>query len=48
MHRNTLGVHELAPVAIGHPLSTLTEAKMERRAERATVQGVRIWRGRSL
>jgi hypothetical protein len=37
---------DLVPVVIDHPLSTLTEAEIERRAEQAAGQCVAVWRGR--
>jgi hypothetical protein len=36
----------LMPVVIQHPLSTLTDAEIDGRAEDAARQAVRIWRGR--
>jgi hypothetical protein len=41
-----LGMRDLAPVVIDHPLSTLTEAEIEARAEQATSKCVAIWCGR--
>jgi hypothetical protein len=46
MQRNALGMRDLAPVVIDHPLSTLTEAEIEVRAEQATSKCVAIWCGR--
>ncbi len=48
MQRDALGMHELTPVVIDHPLSTLTEAEIERRAEQAATQCFGTWLGRSL
>ena len=47
VQRDVLGMHELAPVVIDHPLSTLTDQEIERRAEEAAVQSVDVWLGRS-
>ena len=42
-----LGMHELVPVVIDHPLSTLTDEEIERRAEQAAGQSIDVWLGRS-
>jgi hypothetical protein len=36
---------DLVPLVIDHPLSTLTEAEIEVRAEQARRQCVAVWRG---
>ena len=41
--RDALGMRDLVPVVIDHPLSTLTEAEIEARAEQATDQCVAVW-----
>ena len=46
MQRDALGMHELAPVIIDHPLSTLTDDEIERRAQQAAGQAVAVWLGR--
>ena len=46
VQRDALGMHDLAPAVIDHPLSTLTEAEIEARAEQAVGQCVAVWRGR--
>jgi hypothetical protein len=46
VQRDALGMHGLAPVVIDHPLSTLTEAEIEARAEQASGQCIALWRGR--
>jgi hypothetical protein len=46
VQRDALGMHDLAPVVIDHPLSTLTDAEIEARAEQAVVQCVNLWLGR--
>jgi hypothetical protein len=45
MQREALGMPDLAPAVIDHPLSTLTEAEIARRAEQAAPQCVAIWLG---
>jgi hypothetical protein len=46
MQRDALGMYELPLVVIDHPLSTLTEAEIEARAEQAAGQCVAVWLGR--
>jgi len=46
VQRDALGMPELIPVVIDHPLSTLTEEEIDRRAERAAAQCAGIWLGR--
>ena len=45
MQRDALGMHELAPVVIEHPLSTLTEEEIEQRAQQAAAQCTAILLG---
>ena len=45
VQRDALGMPDLKPVVIEHPLSTLTDPEIEGRAERALEQCVAIWRG---
>ena len=45
VQRDALGMRDLVPVVIDHPLSTLTEAEIEARAEQAVGQCVTVWRG---
>jgi hypothetical protein len=47
MQRDALGMPDLAPVVIDHPLSTLSDAEIAERAEQAASQSVAIWLGRS-
>jgi hypothetical protein len=47
MQCEALGMPDLAPAVIDHPLSTLTEAEITQRAEQAVVQCVAIWLGTS-
>ena len=46
VQRDALGMHDLTPVVIQHPLSTLTDAEIDARASDAVDQAVRIWLGR--
>jgi hypothetical protein len=48
MQRDALGMPELTPVVIEHPLSTLTDAEIEGRARQAAGQCVGIWLGKSM
>jgi hypothetical protein len=48
MQRDALGMPDLAPVVIDHPLSTLSDAEIAARAEQAAEQAVRIWLGASI
>ena len=48
MQRNALGMHDLTPAVIEHPLSTLTDEEIEQRAQQAAAQCVGILLGRSL
>jgi hypothetical protein len=45
VQRDALGMRDLVPVVIDHPLSTLTEAEIEARAEQAVEQCLAVWRG---
>jgi hypothetical protein len=46
VQREALGMSDLLPVVIEHPLSTLTDAEIEERAQHAAAQAVTIWLGR--
>ena len=46
MQRDALGMPDLAPVVIDHPLSTLSDAEIAQRAEQAATQAVAIWLGK--
>jgi hypothetical protein len=48
VQRDALGMRDLAPVVIDHPLSTLTEAEIETRAAQAAGQCIAIWSGREM
>jgi hypothetical protein len=47
MQRDALGMPDLAPVVIDHPLSTLSDAEIAARAEQAATQAVAIWLGKN-
>jgi hypothetical protein len=46
LQRDALGMPDLAPVAIDHPLSTLSDAEIDRRAEQAAALAVAVWLGK--
>jgi len=46
VQRDALGMRDLAPVVIDHPLSTLIEAEIEARAQQAVGQCLTVWGGR--
>jgi len=46
VQRDALGMRDLVPAVIDHPLSTLTEAEIEARATQAASQCIAIWLGR--
>ncbi len=46
VQRDALGLADLAPVVIRHPLSTLTDAEIDQRAADAVEQCVKVWLGR--
>ena len=43
VQRAALGMPDLAPVVIDHPLSTITDAEIDARAAQAAEQAERIW-----
>jgi hypothetical protein len=45
MQRDALGMPDLKPVLIDHPLSTLSDAEIGQRAEQAAAQSVATWLG---
>jgi hypothetical protein len=47
MQRDALGMPDLAPVVIDHPLSALSDTEIAQRAEQAVDQAVTIWLGSS-
>lgn len=46
LQREALGMHDLAPVVIDHPLSTLTDDEIDKRAQQAAVQSAAVWLGK--
>jgi hypothetical protein len=45
VQRAALGMPDLAPVVIDHPLSTLSEAEIDARATQAAGGAVAVWLG---
>ncbi len=45
VQREALGMPDLEAVVIDHPLSTISEAEIDARAEQAAEQAARIWLG---
>jgi hypothetical protein len=43
MQREALGMPDLAPVVIDHPLSTLSETEIDARASQAAEQAEQCW-----
>ena len=43
MQRDALGMSELCPVVVTHPLSTLTAEQLDARAREAAPQVLAIW-----
>ena len=48
VQRAALGMPDLVPVVIDHPLSTISEADIDARAAQAAERSARIWLGRQL
>jgi hypothetical protein len=46
VQRAALGMPDLAPVVIDHPLSTLSEAEIDARAAQAAEGAVKVWLGK--
>jgi hypothetical protein len=46
MQGEALGMPDLAPVVIDHPLSTLTDAEIDQRADQGAPQCISVWQGR--
>jgi hypothetical protein len=44
VQRAALGMPDLNPVVIDHPLSTISEAEIDARAAQAVAQCIAIWR----
>jgi hypothetical protein len=47
VQRDALGMRDLAPVVIAHPLSTLADDEIDQRAQQTAAQSIAIWLGRS-
>ena len=47
VQRDALGMPDLAPVVIDHPLSTLSDAEIDRRAEQTVDGAVSVWLGQA-
>ena len=45
VQRAALGMPDLAPVVIDHPLSTISEAEIDARASQAAEQAAACWLG---
>ena len=43
MQRDALGMRDLVPIVIDHPLSTLTDDEIDKRAQQAASQAAGIW-----
>ena len=43
MQRATLGMPDLMPVVIDHPLSTLSESEIDARAAQAAAGAIKVW-----
>ena len=46
VQREALGMPELVPAVIDHPLSTISEAEIDARAAQAAEQAARLWQGK--
>jgi hypothetical protein len=47
VQRDALGMPDLVPVVIEHPLSTLTDEEIDKRARQAAARAITIWLGPS-
>jgi len=45
VQRTALGMPDLKPVVIDHPLSTLSEAEIDARATQAATGAIAVWLG---
>jgi hypothetical protein len=43
MQRDALGMPDLTPVVIDHPLSTLSDSEIAQRAKQTAAQAVKVW-----
>ncbi|HEX6441555.1 MAG TPA: hypothetical protein VF007_05160 [Stellaceae bacterium] len=48
VQRDALGMPELAPVVIAHPLSTVSEGEIDARAGQAAEQAIACWLGKGV
>jgi hypothetical protein len=48
VQRAALGMPDLQPVVIDHPLSTISDSEIDARAAQAAVQAARIWLGKDI
>jgi hypothetical protein len=46
MQRAALGMPDLAPIVIEHPLSTISQQAIDARAAQAADQAIAVWLGR--
>ena len=46
VQREALGLPDLMPAVIDHPLSTIAEAEIDRRAQQAAERAVAVWLGK--
>ena len=46
VQRAALGMPDLTPVVIDHPLSTISDAEIDARAAQAADEAIKIWLGR--
>ena len=45
VQRDALGMPDLVPVVIDHPLSTISDAEIDARAAQAAEQTIKVWLG---
>jgi hypothetical protein len=45
VQKEALGMPDLTPVIIDHPLSTLSDAEIDARAAQAVAGAIRVWTG---
>ena len=43
VQRDALGMSDLSPVVIDHPLSTLSESEIDARAAQAAACAIKVW-----
>ena len=48
VQRDALGMPDLAPVVIDHPLSTVSEGEIDARAAQAAEQAIACWLGKGV